>query len=94
MCTNEDGNFVVWDIYSGSIIVKSFALTRLNPVGRKYNETTGTSLVIAEITFINTTFIVSTLTIVGASRLLGYNISCNTDMISITPAITASSKFI
>ena len=74
--------------------MKSFALTHPIPVGRKYYETTGTSLIIAEITFINSTSITSSLTIMGASGLIGYSISCNSDMITLTPVITASSKSI
>ena len=70
-------NYVYWDIKSGNRPLYSLSLTSRNPIGMRYIWTILSASIIAEVTSINSTFIASTLTLVGVAALVGNIVVCN-----------------
>ena len=79
-CTDEASTLVFWDIISETTTVYSLALGIIHHVGRAYNHTFGNAFITTKINFRNSTSVLSELTIIGASTLIGYFIWCNGHM--------------
>ena len=76
-CINENSAYVGWDINSDSGILHSVTLSQLNPIRRKYSRTLGSSTIIAEVIAANSTYLTSTIAIIGIITLMGCSIACN-----------------
>ena len=73
-------DIVFWDIISGTTTVYSLVLGTIHHVGRAYNHTYGNAFITTKINLINSTSVMSELTIIGDSTLIGYFIWCNGHM--------------
>ena len=87
-CINENSAYVGWDINSDSGILHSVTLSQRNSIGRKYSRTLGSSTIIAEVVAVNSTYLASTIEIIGIITLMGHSISCNAVEILLDSTIT------
>ena len=87
-CTNEVGSYIVWDISSGFRGIYSKSFTHGNPTGRKFNRNLGSSTIVAELEFANSTFITSTLMIIGVTYFKGNTVSCNLEETVLDSTVT------
>ena len=81
-CSNDNG-FLNWNIRTTGRLDLPFFLSNDDPVGSTRNGTLNSSLVIAQVTFINGSFINGTVTIMRPINLNGSTIRCNTGILTL-----------
>ena len=80
-CTNFDRAYTNWDITIAQHSYSTSFSFPYNSVGNTANKSLGSFLLTAEVTFANSSYIASTITITNASCLNNTNIGCNGETI-------------
>jgi len=90
-CANEERGFLTWDVYDGNIVINSFLITSYQ-VSRIFSRRLEQSVMTAEVTYKNSTALVSRLTIYNFSSSSANVISCNGVRVDIAPPQAFSCK--